>query len=149
MLVHVNANDRGFAHPDAGTPVAGDEAAEELEEIRVVPDEKDILAVGVSVNQLLKICVAGAEVERGTDLNLSFITELIPYELCGLEGSFERAGHDDVWLDLQSAEKPSHQHALFFALGDEAALGIELRTFARNSGVGMTHQVEVHDGGWV
>jgi len=55
VLVHVNAGDGGFAHADARSPVPRDQATEELEEIGIVADEHDVLAVRVLINQLLEV----------------------------------------------------------------------------------------------
>jgi len=63
MLVHIDACDRSLAHADAGAAVSGDEAAEELEQVRIVADEHDVLAVGVFVDQFLEVCIAGGQVE--------------------------------------------------------------------------------------
>jgi len=148
VLVHIDAGDSGLAHANAGSAVPGDEATEELEEIGIVSNEQDVLPVGILVDQLLEIGVASAEVESRTDFNLGIVAKLIANKLGCLQSALERAGDDDVWLDFEGAEEPAHEHALLFAFGDEATFGIEFCALTRNTGVGVTHQVEVHGGGW-
>ena len=148
MLVHIDAGDSGLAHANAGSAIPGNEAAEELEEIRVVSNEEDVLTVGVLVDQLLEVGVAGAEIEGRTDFDLAVVAKLIADELGGLQSALEWAGDDDVGLDFEGAEEPAHEHALLFAFGDETAFGIELCALTRNTGVRMTHEVQVHGGGW-
>jgi len=87
VLIHINACDRGLAHADAGSAVAGDDAAEELEEIRVVSDEEDVLAIGAFVNELLEVGIAGAEVESGADFDFAVVAEFIANELGSLKGA--------------------------------------------------------------
>lgn len=146
MLIHVDASNRTFAHADAGSAIAGNQAAQELEEIRIVSDEEDVLAVGVLVDEFLEIGVGGAEVEGGADFNLAVIAKFVADELGGLESAFERAGDDDIGLDFESAEQAAHQHALLFTFRDEPALCVELGSIAGDSSVGVAHEVKVHGG---
>jgi hypothetical protein len=146
VLVHVDADNRPFAHANAGPAVPGDEAAEELEEVGIVANEKYVLAVGVLVDELLEIGVGCGEVKGRADFDFAFIAEFVADELSCLKGALQRAGDNYVGLDPEGAEEPTHKHALLFAFGDEAAFGVKLGAFTRNTGVRMTHEVEVHWG---
>jgi hypothetical protein len=145
MLFHVNAGDGTFAHADACSAVAGDETAEELEEIGIVADDKHVLTVGVCSKEVLEVGVCGTEIESRTDLDLAFIPKFIADELGGLQGALQRAGNDDIRLDLEGAQHTSHDHALFFAFRDKPPFGVELDALAGNTSIGMTHEVEVHN----
>src|SRR4051812_24422272 len=144
MLVHIYAGDRSFAHANAGTTVSGDESTEKLKQVRVMPDEHDVLPVGVLIDQLLEIGVPGAKVESGADFDLSVIGKFVADELGCLESPLEGAGDDDVRLDLEGTEKVAHEHALLFALCDETTSGVELCTITRNARICMPHEVKVH-----
>ena len=96
----------------------------------------------------MKVGVGGVEVERRTDFDFAFVAEFVADKLCGLQCALQRAGNDDVRLDFEGAEDAPHDHALFFAFGDQAAFRVELRALAGNSGIGMPHEVEVHMRGW-
>ena len=145
MLFHVNAGDGTLAHADACSTVAGDETAEELEEIRIVADDEHVLTVSVFSEQVLEVGEGGTEIESRTDLDLAFIAELIADELGRLQSALQRAGNDDIRLDLEGAQHTSHDHALFFAFRDEPPFGVELDALAGNTSIGMTHEVEVHN----
>ena len=146
MFVHIDSRHRGFAHSHACRAVSGDQAAQELEQVRVVSDEKDVLAIGIPVDQLLKIGIARANVERRANFDFSLVAKFVTDKLRGLERTLQWTGDDDVWLDFEGAEKTTHQHALFLAFGNEAALGVKLCTITGNSGIGMPHQMKVHGG---
>jgi len=148
MLVHIDAGDGSLAHADACSAVPGDQPPEELKQVGIVSHEHDILPVGILVNELLEIGVACAKIECGADFYLAFIAEFIANELGGLKGALQRTGNDDVGLNLQGSQEAPHEHALFFAFGDESAFGIELCAFPGNTGVCMTHEIEIHGGGW-
>ena len=147
MLVHVNAGDGGFAHADARSPVPRDQATEELEEIGIVADEHDVLAVRVLIDQLLEVGIARSEIESRADFDLALVAQLVAHELGSLQCPLQGARDNHVRLDFQGSEKTAHQHALFFAFSDKAALRVELCALTRNTGVRMTHQVEIHSGG--
>lgn len=144
MAVHVDAGDGALSHADGGGAVAADEAAEELEDVGIVADGQDALAVGIFGEHLLEVGVIGAEGEGGADFDFGFVAQLGADKLRGLEGALEGAGDDDVNLHLEGAEDAGHQHALVFSFLDEGPLGVESRVPAGHSGIGVAHQVEVH-----
>src|ERR1700739_323037 len=109
-------------------------------------DYKDVLPVGVFLQEPLKVGIGRSEIERRAHLNLAFIPEFVANKLRRLEGALQGTGDDDIRLDFESAQESPHDHALFFAFGDQAAFGVELRALARNSSVRVPHEVEVH--GW-
>lgn len=147
MLVHVDASDRCLAHAYAGAAIRGDQAAKELKETGIVADDEDILAIGEFVEQFLEIGECGVWPERCADLNLAFVAEFVAHKLSRLQGTLQGAGDDQIGLHLEGAENAAHDHALFLAFGDQPALGIELRIIARNSRIGMPHEIEVHGRG--
>ena len=144
MLFHVDARDRGFTHTYSGTAIAGNEAAQKLEQVRVVSHDQDVLPVRIFLQELLKVRIGGVEVERRADLDFAFIAEFVAHKLCGLQCSLQGTGNDDVRLNLERAEDSPHDHALFFSFDDQTAFSVELRALAGNSGIGMPHEVEVH-----
>jgi len=148
MLFHIDASHGAFAHAHAGSAVSGDEASEELKQVRIVSDDQNILPVCIFVQQLLEVRVGGVEIERRTNLDFAFVTEFIAHKLCGLQRALKRAGQDDIGLNLERAQDSPHDHALFFSFGDQTAFSVEFRAFAGNSGIGMPHEVEVHMRGW-
>ena len=75
---------------------------------------------------------------------MPFVALLIANHLGGLHGAFEWAGDDDVNLHLEGEEHARHEHALVLAFFDEGSLGIECWVFARDAGIGVAHQVEIH-----
>ena len=144
VLFHVDARDRAFAHADTCSAIAGDEAAEELEEIGIVADHEHVLPVSVLPEELLEIGVGCVEIERRTYLDLAFVSEFIADKLRGLERTLQGAGNNDIGLDFEGAKHAPHHHALLFAFRDEASFGVELNALAGNSSIGMAHQVEIH-----
>src|SRR5579871_1804230 len=141
MFIHIDSGDRGFAHSDAGSAIAGNEAAEKLEKIGIVADDENVLTVSVFSQKLLEIREGRIEVERGAYLDFAFITKLVPDKLCCLQRALQWAGNDDVRLNLQRPQNSPHNHALFFALSNKTALRVSLRALTRNSSIGMAHQV--------
>lgn len=139
VLFHVDACDRALAHADAGSAIAGDEAAKELEEIRIVADHEHILTVSILPEELLEIGVGCTEIERRAYLDLAFIPEFVADELGGLERTLQWAGNNDIGLNFKGAKHASHRHALFFAFSDEASFRVELNALAGNSSIGMAH----------
>jgi hypothetical protein len=115
-----------------GAAVAGDQTAEELKKVGVVADGQHAFAVGVFSQQRLEIVIACVGPEGGADLDFGVVAELGAHELRGLQGALQRAGDDDIHLHLEGAEDARHQHALFLAFFDEAALGVE-KGFSRNT----------------
>ena len=147
MLVHIDASDRAFTHADPCCSIARDQAAEKLEHIGIVPDEKNILAICVFVDKLLEFGVTGAAIQRRADLDSSFIAEFVADELRRLKSALQRARDNDVRLDFQSAKEPAHQHALFLAFRNKTAFSVKLRAITWNAGIGMPHEVKVHGSG--
>ena len=103
MVVKIDAGDGALPHADGCSAVAGDEPAEELEEDGVVADGQHAFAVRVLRQHVLE----GAEVriggQGGADLDLGVVAELGADKLRGLHGALERAGDDDIHLDLEGA----------------------------------------------
>src|SRR5579859_676087 len=118
MLFHIDTCDRTFAHADAGSAIAGDEPAKELEKIRIVADHEHVLPVCELPEELLEIGVGCTEIERRAYLDLAFIPEFVADELGGLERALQRAGNNDIRLNFEGAEHASHRHALLFTFGD-------------------------------
>ncbi len=139
MLVHVDARHRALSHPHARRAIPGDQSAKELEQVGVVSYEKNVLAIGILIDELLEIGEACADVQRRADLNFGVVTEFVADKLRCLKGALQLTGDNNVGLNLEGAEKAAHQHALLLAIGDKAAFGVELRTFTGNSGIGMPH----------
>src|ERR1700756_5202187 len=148
MLRHVDARDRALAHAYARSTVSGDQTAEEFEEVRVVTDHQHAFAVGVLIKQLLKSDEVSIGCERSAYLDFRLVTHLRAHKLSGLQGAFERTGDDDVDLHTERAEHPGDQDALVLAVFDQGAFGVQRRIVARDSGIGMTHQVEIHSDGF-
>ena len=89
MLLHVDACDGAFAHADAGSAIAGDEAAKKLEQVRIVADDEHVLPVSVFSEQLLEIGVGCAEIERRAYLDFAFVAEFVADKLGGLERALQ------------------------------------------------------------
>ena len=148
MLFHIDAGNRCFAHAYAGTAIAGDEATDKLEQVGIVSDDQHILTVCVLAQKGLEVGIGGAEVQRRADFDFAFVAEFVPNKLRRLECAFQRTGHDHIRLDFKGTENSSHDHALFLTFRDQAAFGVEFCALALNTGIGMPHEVEVHDWGW-
>jgi len=144
MVVKIDAGDGAFPHADRGASVAGDEAAEKLKQDGVMADGEHAFAAGILNQHVLeggKVCIGQ---EGSADFDLGVIAELGSDKLGGLHGALERAGDDDVDLDLEGAQHAGHQHALVLAFLDEAPLGVESGILSKHSCTGVTHQVEDH-----
>jgi len=139
MAVHIDARDGAFAHADGGAAVAGDHAAQELEDIGVVADDKHALAVGILGQHLLEGRVIGIQAEGGTDFHFGFVAKLGADKLGCLESPLERAGYDDVDLDPEGGKNARHQHALLFPLLNQGSFGVEGGVISPESGVGVAH----------
>jgi len=144
VAIHVDAGDGALAHEDGGAAVAGNETAKELEEVGVVAHNQNAFAVSVPCQHLLKCSEIGVEAEGGADFDFGFIAQLRTHKLRCLQGALERAGDDNVELDLEGGEHARHEHALLFSVLDQSPLGVEGRVFAAESSVSVTHQVKVH-----
>ncbi len=143
-MIHVDAGHRALAHADAGAAIAGDDAAEELEEIGIVADQQHAFAVGILLNQLLESGIIGVRPQRRADLDLGLVAQFSTDKLRGLQGTLEGAGDDDVDLHLERAQQPRHEHALLLAFLDQAPFGVEDGIAAGESGIGVAHEIEVH-----
>ena len=129
--VHIDAGDGALAHADGGAAVAGDQAAEELEQVGVVADHQHAFAVGSTLtSMLLEVLEVGGRTERGAHFDLGLVAELRADKLRGLQGALERAGDDHIDLHFEGAEDARHQHALLLAFLDKGALGVESGVFA-------------------
>jgi len=141
VLVHVDAGNGSLAHSNSGASVGGNQAADKLEQVGIMADNQDVLAIRVFFKHLLK----GGEVRLGresrTDLNLAFVPQLVAHKLRSLQGALQWARDDQVWLYFKSIQNAAHHHALFFAFFDETALGVEFRTLAGYASIGVAHQV--------
>ena len=147
MLVHIHAGDRRFSHAARGPAVAGDEAPETLEKAGIVPDTENALAIGILGQKLLEIRVTSIQSEGRTDFNFGVVPQLRAHELGGLQGALQRAGDDHVNRRFEGAQYARHQHALLFALLDEASLAVKDGIFANGSGIRMAHEIENHGDG--
>ncbi len=145
-FVHVDARNGAFAHADGGAAVAGNQAAEKLEQVGIVPHGQDSFAVGILRQQC-----PGNRRNCAFNPSAGLISTLASYpssvptncavcraRFSGLEtitsiGAFERAQH------------PRHQHALLLAFLDQAAFGVEKGIVANGSGIRMAHQIR---GSW-
>jgi len=139
VAVHIDAGDGAFAHADGGSAVAGDEAAEELEEVGVVSNDQDAFAVRIFCDEGLEVGVVCMEAEGWADFDFGFIAELGADKLGGLKGAFERAGDDDVHLNFERGENARHEHALLFSLFDEGSLAVKDWIVARDACIGVPH----------
>ncbi len=144
----IDARDRALAHAHAGAAVAGDEPAEELEQVGIVADHQHAVAIGVLFKQLLEVLKVGGRIERGAHFDLGLVAELGADKLRGLQGALERAGDDHIDLDVEGAEGAGHQHALLLAFFDKGALGIQGGIFAPDARVSVAHEIENHRVGW-
>ena len=139
MVGEVDFGDGAFSHADGRAAVAGDQAAHELEERGIVADSQDAFAVGVFGQHILKIVIFGSGSECLAYFHLGVVAQFGSDKLRGLEAALERAGDDYIYLYLERAEDPSHQHALLLAFLDERALAVESGALTGDSGIGVAH----------
>jgi len=142
-LAHIDAGDGAFTEPDrsvtCGLTVPREDAGDELVQIGIVTYDQNPFPVGVLPNELLEggIIPGGSEHRRGEDLR--FEANLCGDKLGRLKRSLERAGDDDIDLNVERSQDTGRQHALLLPILDKAALGIEDWIFAGNPGIGMAH----------
>jgi len=92
-----------------------------------VADEEEVLALGALAEEVLEVfegCFGG---ERGGVEDLGFVAGLGADERGGLEAALERAGDDEVELDVQGVEHMRELEAVLFACLIEGAFGVEER----------------------
>src|ERR1019366_10118280 len=103
VVVKIDAGDRALAHADGGAAVAGDEAAEKLEQDWIVAHSQHSFAAGVFDQHVLESTEGRVGQERVADFNLAVVAELGADKLCGLQSALERAADDYVHLNFEGA----------------------------------------------
>jgi len=144
MAVQIDTGNRALSHANGGASIAGDQAAEEIEDIGVVADGQYPFAVGILRQHLLKVSVIGSGRQSRAYLDFCLVAQLSGDKLRRLKGALQGARDDYIHLHFECVHNAGHQHALVLALFDEGSLGVESGIVTSDSGVGVAHEVEVH-----
>ena len=91
MLAHINPGNGGLPHADSCAAVAGDQTAEELKDIGIVPHSQNRVAVGVLHQHVLEIGEARVQSQTRADLNFPIKSQLSADKLRGLQRTLKRA----------------------------------------------------------
>ena len=144
MAVKIDAGDGALAHTDGGAAVAGDEAAQKLEEDGLCPTASMPSRSAYLASMFWNSAKSAVGSRRVADFHFGVVAKLGADKLCGLKSPLQGARDDHVHLHLEGAQHARHQHALVFAFLDEAPLGVENGVLAEHSGTGVAHEVEDH-----
>ena len=122
-----------------------EERAEEGGEVGVVADDQHVFALGVVMQQALELLEGGGGGERVGLQNGRLVAGLGADEGGGLQAALERAGDDEVELDVQRIEDVSELQAVALALFVERSFDIEEGIGAAGSGTGVTEDEQIHN----
>jgi hypothetical protein len=108
-------------------------------------NDKEILAVGALAEELLEVFESSFGRERGGVQNLGFVAGLGADERSGLEAALERAGDDEIELDVQCIQHVSELETVLFALFVEGAFLVEKGISTTKSGAGVAEDENIHN----
>ena len=142
VALEVDAGKRAFAETDArgGGVVVGADAkklGEELAEIGVVADDENVFTGGGIAQKALELGEGRARSEGVGDEDLLFVSGLGGDELGGLLGALERAGDDEIEVELEGVEDVGELQALGLAVLVEGTLDVENWIGAADAGAGV------------
>ena len=78
------------------------------------------------------------------DHDLGVVADLRAHQRGRLQCALERAGDDQIELNLQGVQVPADQQALLLAFLVEGTFDVDQRIRAADSGAGMTKDIKVH-----
>jgi len=110
-----------------------------------VADEEEIFAVGALAQELLEVLEGGFWGEGGGVEDLGLVAGLGADERGGLQGAFERAGDDEVELDVQRVQHMGELEAMLFAFLVEGTLLVQGWVGTAKSGAGVAEEENIHN----
>ena len=108
-------------------------------------DDQKVFAGGAFLEKLLEIFEGGFGGEGRGGHNLGLVACLGAYEGGGLEAAFERAGDDEVELDVQCVQHMGELEAVFLAFFVEGTFLIEGWICAAKSGACVAEDEDIHN----
>lgn len=117
------------------------ERAEKDGQVGVVSDDEDVVVVRKAGDELVKGRDVGVGVQGFGDEDFGVIAGLSADERSGLKGALERAGDDEVKLDVESVKVAADKNALLLTLPVERAFDVNEGIRAARAGTGMAKDV--------
>ena len=114
------------------------ELTEELGEVGVVAYDENVLGGGAVAQKPLELGEGSGGGERVRDEELLFVASLGGDELGGLLSALERAGDDEIEVEIEGVEDVGKLKALGLAVLIDGTLEVEERIGARTTGAGVT-----------
>jgi hypothetical protein len=109
-----------------------------------VTHDEEVFGVFAVLEEALEILEGCGGCERVGLQDRGFVSGLGPNERRSLEAALERAGDDEVELDVECTEDVGELDAVTLALLIERSLGVEERVDAPSARAGMAKNKEVH-----
>jgi len=132
--------ERTFAETNFGfrVGVRYQQRTEKGGQVRIVPDEEEILAVRIVAEELLEVldCCGGGE--RVGVKDLGFVPCLSADERGGLEAALQWAGDNQIELDVQCIQNIGELQAVFFSFFIKRALGVKDWIGSPHAGAGVS-----------
>ena len=110
-----------------------------------MPDEEDVLAVGVFIDQLLKVGIGSGEVESWAGLDLDLVAQFVADELSSLECALEGTGENHIHLSIKGGQCAAHRCALANAVLIERTLIVLFGIRFALAGTGVAKKIDEHD----
>ena len=107
-------------------------------------DDQQVLVARALAQQLLELGEGGVGRERGGGENLRLVAHLGADQRGGLHGALQRAGDDEVELELHGVEDMGELEAVALAVLVEGTLVVEDGIGALDAGAGVAQNVEIH-----
>jgi hypothetical protein len=124
--------------------VSHEQGAEEELQVGVVADDEEVFVIAAGLQKAVEVGDGGFRGEGGGLQDLGLVAGFGGDELGGLERSLERAGDDEVEVDLEGVEQMGEVQAVLLSLSIERTLEIEEWIGAAGSGAGVTENEQIH-----
>ena len=149
--MQVEACEGAFAQADAWVgEVVGhwkrgcNELAEECRDVGIVADDEKVFVGGALTQQALELGEGRGGSQAFGHEDAGLVAGFGADELRGLHAALERAGDDEVEVELHRGEDVSEMQAVALAVFIERTLGVEDGIDAAGAGAGVAKDVEVH-----